>query len=309
MKRFIIYSFCFVIVFLSCQLSLAETKVCRIPLADPFVLFHEGRYYAYGTSEKGFRPYVSTDMKTWTRSEALCLDPEDSFGDHGFWAPEVYYFESTGKFHMYYTSEEHICVAVSDSPLGPFVQQEKKPLREEKGIDPSIFFDGSGRVFIFFVRFTDGNVIWSAELSEDGMTVKENTLKECLKADSPWELKLGKVTEGPSVIKHKGKYYLIYSANDFRSRDYAVGYAMSDSPDGPWVKYGGNPVLHSSFLKNISLYGTGHGAPFKDAKGKYHYIFHAHASGTRVSPRSSYVTGLFFDRQGVLHIGDSVIFL
>jgi len=282
---------------------------CQVSLADPFVFPHGGRYYAYGTGEKGFRPYVSDDMKEWVRSEKLCLDPEDSYGSKGFWAPEVYYFKSTGKFHMYYTAEEHICVAVSDSPLGPFVQQEKRPMREEKGIDPSIYFDDSGRMFIYFVRFTDGNVIWSAELSPDGLSIKENTLKQCLKADSPWELKLGKVTEGPSVIKHGGIYYLLYSANDFRSKDYAVGYATSDQPDGPWKKYEGNPVLHSSFLKNVKLSGTGHGAPFIDVNGDLHYIFHAHASDTKVSPRSSYVTDLFFDAQGNLHIGDTVFFL
>jgi len=279
---------------------------CQLPLADPFVLCYDDCYYAYGTAENGFRPYYSTDLKHWTRAETLCLDPSDSYGDHGFWAPEVYFFKSTGKFHMYYTAEEHICVAVSDSPTGPFVQKEKQSLREEKGIDPSVFFDDSGKAYLYFVRFTDGNVIWSAELSEDGMQIKENTLKECLKADSMWELYLGKVTEGPSVIKHGGKYYLIYSANDFRSKDYAVGYATSDSPEGPWKKYQGNPILHYSSIKDINLRGTGHGAPFIDTDGRYHYIFHAHASETVVSPRSSYITDMYFDEQGRLHMGVTV---
>jgi len=292
---------------LSCQTHQEATGLCGIPIADPFVLYDHGRYYAYGTAEKGFRPYCSEDLKHWTRAAELCLKPEDSYGDHGFWAPETYYFSSTGKYYMYYTSEEHICVAVSDSPLGPFVQENKEPILAEKCIDPSVFVDDSGKAYIFFVRFTDGNVIWSAELSEDRLKIKENTLKECLKADTPWELRLGKVTEGPSVIRHKNKYYLLYSANDYRSKDYAVGYATSDSPSGPWIKYEGNPVLHSSLLKNATLFGTGHGAPFVDAEGGYRYIFHAHASESSVQPRSSYVTDLSFDKKGRLHIGDSVL--
>lgn len=292
----------------SCQNGLAINGSCQIPLADPFMLYYNGQYYAYGTAGNGFRPYCSTDMVHWTRSENLCLDPADSYGDHGFWAPEVYYFKSTGKFHMYYTSEEHICAAVSDSPLGPFRQEKKVPLIKDKAIDPTVFFDESGKLYIFFVRFTDGNVIWSAELAEDGLSIREDTLKECLKADEPWELKLGKVTEGPSVIRHGDRYYLLYSANDYRSKDYAVGYATSDRPDGPWIKSADNPILHSSALENIILYGTGHGAPFIDADGGLHYIFHAHASETSVQPRSSYITDLFFDVDGRLIIGKYVLF-
>ena len=61
---------------------------------------------------------------------------------------------------MFYTVDEHICVATSDSPEGPFVQDEKKPVREEKGIDASLFMDDDGKAYLYFVRFTGGNVIW-----------------------------------------------------------------------------------------------------------------------------------------------------
>ncbi|WP_149273550.1 hypothetical protein [Pareuzebyella sediminis] len=38
------------------------------------------------------------------------------------------------------------------------------------------------------------------------------------------DLKNWPVTEGPTVLKHKGLYYLIYSANDFRNPDYPFGF-------------------------------------------------------------------------------------
>ena len=54
----------------------------------------------------------------------------------------------------------------------------------------------------------------------------------------------------------KGKYYLFYSANHFMSRDYAVGYAVADSPLGPWHKPANNPIIHRS---TVGENGSGHG--------------------------------------------------
>ncbi len=181
-----------------------------LPIADPYILFYNGMYYAYGTSRAdGFEVYSSNDLKSWERSLRLALNKEDSYGDKWFWAPEVYYVEKDKKFYMYYSVEEHVCVATSDSPLGPFVQDVKKPIREEKGIDTSVFFDEDGKAYLYFVRFTNGNVIWCAELEENLKEIKEETLTQCIEAAEPWEMVFGKVAEGPSIVKRDGLYYLL----------------------------------------------------------------------------------------------------
>ena len=70
-------------------------------------------------------------------------------------APEVYYVNN--KFYMYYSAEEHICVAVSDSPLGPFRQAVQKPmLEDEKAIDNSLFLDDDGKAYLFLFALTMG---------------------------------------------------------------------------------------------------------------------------------------------------------
>ena len=67
---------------------------------------------------------------------------------------------------MFYTVNEQVCVATSDSPEGPFVQDVKQPLfGSEKNIDPSLFIDSDGKAYLYFVRFTGGNVIWCAEMT------------------------------------------------------------------------------------------------------------------------------------------------
>ena len=237
------------------------------------------------------------------KQETLKLSKEDSYGDKWFWAPEVYYVEEDKKFYMFYSVEEHVCVATSDSPLGPFVQDEKKPIREEKGIDTSVFFDEDGKAYLYFVRFTNGNVIWCAELKDNLKEIKEETLTQCVEATEPWELVFGKVAEGPSIVKQDGLYYMFYSANDFRSQDYAVGYATSDSPFGPWRKSKKNPLLH----KVEELVGTGHGAPFLDRSGGYRYIFHAHKSRTEVNQRNSYIIDMSLAGKERVSIGGGLI--
>lgn len=203
----------------------------RLPIADPYVLFYEDCYYAYGTNVRGFEVYTSTDLKHWHRNRNLALAPEDSWGNKGYWAPEVYYVESLKKFYMFYTVNEQVCVATSDSPEGPFVQDVKQPLfGSEKNIDPSLFIDSDGKAYLYFVRFTGGNVIWCAEMNSDLKSLKEETLTKCIEAQDEWERKQATVAEGPSILKQNGVYYLLYSANHFESKDYAVGYATSDSP-------------------------------------------------------------------------------
>ena len=141
-----------------------EPAVSKVPLGDPFIMLYERQYYAYGTlSENGIAVFVSDDLQNWSVpdnvSGGLVLNKTDVWADRWFWAPEVYHVN--GKFYMYYSADEHICVATSGSPLGPFAQEIKKPMIEdEKCIDNSLFIDTDGKPYLFFDRFNDGLNIW-----------------------------------------------------------------------------------------------------------------------------------------------------
>jgi len=268
-------------------------------LADPTVFYHKGVYYLYGTGgennrDSGFIVFTSTDKKKWQYG-GFVLKKGESYGNKGFWAPQV--FEYKGKFYMAYTANEHISIAEADSPLGPFTQKELKPLdTATRMIDPFIFFD-SGKIYLYHVRLQEGNRIFVAALNDDLSAIQHATLKECINADLPWEDTQNaewKVAEGPTALKHKGLYYLIYSANDFRNPDYAIGYAVADNPVGPWKKYGANPILSR---KDIGTNGTGHGDVFMDGKGKMFYVFHLHNSNNKVSPRKTGMIEVKFKKE------------
>lgn len=265
-------------------------------LADPTIFYHKGTYYLYGTggdkqTNQGFVVYTSADLKTWEGprgvSGGYALKKGDAFGESGFWAPQV--FEHKNKFYMAYTANEHIAMAVSDSPLGPFRQQDKKPLiNQKRNIDPFVYIDNDGKKYLYHVIVADGgNRIYTAELEDDFSAIKENTLKKCIEADRQWENTESakwSVTEGPTVIQHKKYYYLIYSANDFRNPDYAVSYAVSESPLGPWKKIDQEPPISR---KTIGYNGTGHGDLVSGKNGKLYYVLHTHYSKSKVAPRQT----------------------
>ena len=268
----------------------------QLMLADPYILEDDGWYYIYGThAADGIVVYRSKDMKSWSdlcgnAKGKLALHKDDVWGDKWFWAPEVY--RVGDKYLMTYSCEEHICYAESDSPCGPFVQEEQKPYLEEKGIDSSIFVDDDGKAYMFWVRFTGGNVIWVAEMSNDLHSVKLETAQKLIAVeDGTWEHRMGRVAEGPMVIKHKGKYYLTFSCNDYRSQDYAVGFAVADNPMGPYERYRHNPIMH----RHMGYAGTGHHALLNSKQGLY-MVYHAHFSPRRVQTRQTLIAPLEFVR-------------
>jgi xylan 1,4-beta-xylosidase len=263
-----------------------------LTIADPTIFPHNNKFYLYGTVErnsgKGFLVYVSNDLKSWKLSDknhGYALKKGDAFGTKGFWAPQVFAYHN--KFYMAYTANEQIAIAESDGPLGPFTQKQKDSLATDiKQIDPFVFIDDDGKKYLYHVRLTKGNRIFVAEMEDDLSGIKPETLKECIHGVDPWENTANSdwpVTEGPTVIKQNDVYYLFYSANDFRNPDYAVGYATSDNPIGPWKKYSGNPIISKALL---GFNGTGHGDLFK-MKNDWYYVLHTHQSKSRVGPRKS----------------------
>ena len=281
--------------------------------ADPFVLYYEGKYYMYSTTETGqtlvgandfatateegdgIFVYVSSDLKSW-KKHGYALKKGDSIGEKWFWAPEV--LEYRGKFYMVYASEEHIAIAVSDHPLGPFKQENKRWLREGMAIDGSFLVDDDGTVYLYYVRLDGQNKIFVAKMKDD-LSEIEYEYPDCLiSATDPWETLDCLIAEGPFVLKHKGLYYLTYSCNHTRCIDYAVGYAVSNSPVGPFKRYEGNPIMK----RRGSLIGVGHHSFFSAKDGTLMCAYHCHnVNSDYFKPRMSCINTAEFvkDESGI----------
>ncbi|GGF26354.1 glycoside hydrolase family 43 protein [Echinicola rosea] len=272
-----------------------------ITLADPTIFYDGGTYYLYGTSRanEGFLVYQSTDLENWQGPagklpEGFCLQKGQVYGDQGFWAPQV--FKRGGFYYMAYTANEQIALARSESPIGPFTQQEKKALSlDQRMIDPFVYNAPDGNLYLYHVKVANGgNRIFVTELKEDYSGLVPGSTRLCVEATAPWENAESAewtVTEGPTIIEREGLFYLLYSANDFRSKHYAVGYAVSESPMGPWTKASESPILHQGMLQ---IAGTGHGDVFLDDAGEWNYVFHTHHDDNKVSPRKTAIIKMDF---------------
>ena len=67
--------------------------------------------------------------------------------------------------------------------------------------------------------------------------------------------------EGPFITYHNGKYYLTYSANNWKNNTYLVAQAIADSPLGPYTKLKeseGGIVLSGQRQGSKTSSGTGH---------------------------------------------------
>ena len=285
---------------------MAEGGKSQIPLADPYILLDGDTYYAYGTNDaNGIRCYTSDDLRVW-KYEGLALNKTNTTETQWFWAPEVYRIGE--KYIMYYSANEHLYAATAASPKGPFKQvgsyQMEKLLGSEKCIDSHVFIDEDSTAYIFFVRFNDGNCIWQAKLSDDFITPVEGTLRKCFAASQSWELKMGRINEGPNVIKQGRRYYLTYSGNHYESQDYAVGYAYTTNiATGTWTKYNNNPILR----RWDDLVGTGHHSLFYDKEGLLRIVFHTHNSTESIHSRLMYIGTMQFRNNNLSMLNDPII--
>ena len=202
--------------------------------ADPDVLLYEGVYYLYATGAEGYLVHTSTDLKEWEVT-ARAVYPDLWGIQTNYWAPDVEYIN--GKFYMVVTCEEKLGMAVSDSPLGPF-EEAHDSVMYEHSLDGHLFVDDDGSIYLYFSSWRPGlpHGIYGVLLNDDMRPIPE-TETLLLVPEEDWEKYGYGVVEGPFILKREGIYYLTYSGSDYRSPNYAVGYATSESPLGTYERY------------------------------------------------------------------------
>jgi hypothetical protein len=215
------------------QLPLVQTRFT----ADPAPVVINDTVFLYTTHDedgaRGFEMldwllYTSTDMVNWTDHGTVASLKDFTWidKDNGAWANQV--IERNGKYYMYCPIHGNgIGVLVADSPYGPFVDPLGKALVWQKehwnDIDPTVFIDDDGQAWMFW-----GNPdLYYVKLNEDMISTSGEIVKEPTKPAN--------YQEGPWVYKRGRHYYLAYASTCCPE---GIGYAMSDSPTGPWVYKG-----------------------------------------------------------------------
>ena len=205
--------------------------------ADPAPMVYNDTVFLYTTHDEddaeGFKMqdwllYTSTDMVNWTDHGVVASLKSFDWvkRDNGAWAEQV--VERNGKFYMYCPIHGNGSgVLVSNSPYGPFKDPLGKPLVWQKehwdDIDPTVFIDEDGQAYMYW-----GNPnCYYVKLNEDMISYSGDIVK--LK-ETPEHYQ-----EGPWFYKRNGHYYLAFASTCCPE---GIGYAMSDSPTGPWKTKG-----------------------------------------------------------------------
>ncbi len=231
-----------------------------------------------------------------------------------------------------------IGVAVADKPTGPFKEVSDKPLFDPGYpiIDANIL-QHNGKTYLYYSRccyknpvesevadwsraqnlFTEIEESWvyGVEISNDfASVIGEPVLllqppSEMSDPQTEWESRSvtnGEVnrrwTEGSFAFEHNDKIYMMYSANFFGGQNYAVGYAVSDNPLGPFVKAENNPVLEKNTTSGGVVTGTGHNMMFRSKDNEKMYtVYHGRTEKTG-DERVVFIDEMKIDDNGVLRV-------
>jgi beta-xylosidase len=246
-----------------------KNPVLRTNFPDPFLLQVGDTWYAFATngSGKNVQLATSTNLIQWSlKSDAMpALAKWVQLNRSDVWAPEV--LELEGTFLLYYTARDAasgkqcVGVTVSEQPGGKYLDPHEAPLvcQTDQGgtIDASPFRDGDK---LYLLYKNDGNCcgfptyLYIQELTPDGLGLVGEPVA-LIRNDQRWE---GQVIEAPTLVNRLGKYYLFYSANSYAGHEYAVGYALCETPLGPCEKAAENPILSSRLDEQPFVIGPGH---------------------------------------------------
>ncbi|WP_310604474.1 family 43 glycosylhydrolase [Anaerosporobacter sp.] len=264
-----------------------------IPDGEPRVF--GDRVYVYGSHDNaGVDTFCDYKLKVWSApldNLNLWQCHGDSFHtkadrDHSssidwsenqLYAPDV--VEKDGKYYLYaYIVDAKGCVAVSDTPEGPFtlLSQYEYPMPDDlegfdKGIfvDPGVLVDDDGKVYIYCGFLSS----YMAEINPDNMyeILEGSFQKDIIPVEEPFAF-----FEACSLRKIGDTYYMIYSPK----RGSCLAYATSKSPKGPFAYQG-------IIVDNGDDYpgGNDHGS-ICFINGEWYIFYHRMTNGTVFSRRA-----------------------
>jgi alpha-N-arabinofuranosidase len=183
----------------------------------------------------------------------------------GIFAPTIRYH--AGTYYMITTNVSHggsFFVTAKD-PAGPWSEPIWITGQGQSGIDPSLFFDDDGKVYLTSTGGAPG--IYEAEI--DVASGKLVTAPPRL----VWKGTGGRYPEGPHLYKIGGRYYLMISEGG-TEYGHMVTIARSSSPWGPFEPCPRNPILtHRDTPLSQPIQGTGHADLVEDAEGNWWMVF------------------------------------
>jgi GH43 family beta-xylosidase len=283
---------------------------------DPWVVTDHGFYFYMNTTGSNLTIWKTRDITDLAHAEKKIVWTPPATGSYSkeIWAPELHRFDN--KWYIYFAAdagqnEDHRIYVIensSEDPLeGAWTFKGKVADTTDKwAIDATAFEYGSThRRYLLWSGWegdTDGEQrIYIAHLSNPWTIDSPRTLVSFPKY--PWEhvgdlpdrpaMPHVNVNEGPEILQHAGKIFLVYSASACWTDYYELGVAEANSGANlldpkSWSKFD-HPFFKQDRAAHV--FGPGHNGFFKSLDGKQDWIvYHANPGslqgcGSQRSPR------------------------
>lgn len=318
--------------------AISQPLVRHIYTADPSAHVFNGKIYIYPShdvdageafddlgSHFAMEDYHVISMDSIT-SEAVdngvALHVNDvPWAERQMWAPDAH--EKNGKYYLFFPAKDYegifrIGVAISDSPVGPFIPQPE-PIKDSFSIDPAVFKDADGAYYMYFgglwggqlQRWREGKFNATEPESPVAHLPADNEPALCAKvakltddllqfAEEPRDLVIldengepllagdndRRFFEASWMHYYQGKYYFSYSTGD----THFICYAIGENPYGPFTYIGRilEPVVGWTSHHSIC-----------EVDGKWYLFYHDSSLSEGITHlRSIKITELKHDAEG-----------
>ena len=273
--------------------------------ADPEAHVFNGEYWIYPTFSAPYGQqtfmdaFSSPDLVTWTKHASVVDTSAVRWARKAMWAPSI--IEKDGWYYLFFGANDiqsdnetgGIGVVRSRNPEGPFTDYLGRPLIDRfhngaQPIDQMVFRDpATNAYYIVYGGWRHCNI---ARLNDDftgfvpfpdGSVFREITPKGYV--------------EGAFMLPRNGKYYFMWSEGGWTGPDYAVAYAVGNSPFGPFERVG-------KILEQDATVATGaghHSVLHSPASNRWYIVYHRRPLGeTDRNHRVVSIEELHFDASG-----------
>jgi len=243
-----------------------QNPIIRGDWSDP-ALIRVGDDYYTCRSTFGWQPGIpiahSRDLLHWEYiGHAFATHPKLVPGDTrgGIWGVDMGFNPNTKQFLIYAPCRDHsVYVFNSARPEGPYAMTY---LGEDLGIDPGFFADDDGKLYLVLSQ----GVIH--ELTPDGLAIK--------RVAGRIDRTRYKFFEGPSLLKHNGWYYLLFSdGGTLPHEPSTISTLRARTLTGPWMEDPHNPVMFSTD-NGARFEAPAHGTFIQTQTGQWFLGYHAH---------------------------------
>lgn len=281
------------------------TEIFISQRADPFIIKGDDGYYYFTSSypmlgEKDREGYDRVILRRATTIEGLRDAEEITIWDEQYsetsfryiWAPEIHHIG--GRWYVFYAGSGQSdnvwdirCRVLRCAGSDPYTDSWEEIGRFEGLPDDehqpfSVFsldmtyFECNGKHFVIWAQKADVSNLYMAEIDPAKPWVLTSKSMLLSTPTYDWERILIPVNEGASVIKHRDKIFIVYSASA-TGPEYCIGmlYAPIDADlmdAASWTK-ADKPLLTSDDL--VGEYGPGHNSFTVDEHGHDMFVYHS----------------------------------